>query len=112
MRIEIHHHHHYPDEQAVDLCRLILERLETIIMPNIQDLQAAVASNTAADQSIITLLNGISQQLKDAQAANDPAAIQAVIDGINANTKALSDAVLANTTAAPVATAAPETPAT
>lgn len=70
-----------------------------------QELTASVQRNTDVDDSIITLLSGISQQLKDAQAANDPAAIQAVITQIDSNTQRLTDAVTANT---PVST----TPAT
>lgn len=66
-------------------------------MANMQDILDSVHSESDVDDSIISLLNGISQQLKDAQAQNDPAAIQAVIDGIEANKKKLSDAVTANT---------------
>ena len=72
-------------------------------MANMQDLKASVERNTSAEQSVVTLLNGISQQLKDAQAQNDPAAVQAVIDQIDANSKAMSDAVTANTPASPTA---------
>lgn len=66
-------------------------------MATIQDVQAAVAAESSVDDSIITLLNGIVQQLKDAQASNDPAALDAVVANIQANTKKLSDAVTANT---------------
>lgn len=53
--------------------------------------------NTA--DSAIELLNGISQQLKDAIAANDPAAIQALSDRLAAQTQELADAIVANTPA-------------
>jgi hypothetical protein len=103
MRLHIYHYH---GEEAPlwaielqDMMSLINEKLETI-MATMDDLKAAVQRNTDVDASVITLLQGIAQQLKDAQAANDPAAIQAVIDQIDANTKALSDAVTANTPAA------------
>lgn len=69
-------------------------------MATIQDVSAAVAAESTVDDSIITLLNQIVQQLKDAQASNDPAALDAVVAGIQANTKKLSDAVTANTPAA------------
>ena len=49
----------------------------------------------------VTLLNSLSQMLKDALASNDPAAIQAVIDQIDMNRQALADAVTANTPATP-----------
>ncbi len=68
-------------------------------MATMVDLNAAVARNTSAENSVIELLKGISQQLKDAQAQNDPAAIQAVIDQLNANTAAAAAAVVANTPA-------------
>lgn len=70
-------------------------------MASISDVNAAVAAETTVEQSVIALLNGISQQLKDAQASGDPAALDQVVANINANTKALSDAVAANTPAAP-----------
>ena len=67
------------------------------IMATMQELRDAVQRNTDVDDSVITLLQGISQQLKDAQAQNDPAAIQAVIDQLDANTQHMADAVTANT---------------
>jgi hypothetical protein len=84
------------------MLRILLENQE-LIMTAMDDLKAAVARNTSADQSIIQLLTGISQQLKDALAANDPAAVQAIITQLDANTKTLADAVTANTPAAPPA---------
>jgi uncharacterized coiled-coil protein SlyX len=87
----------------------ILEKLSelnfkvNIIMATLQDISNAVSAETQVDNSIVTLLNGIVQQLKDAQASNDPAAMDAVVASIQANTKILSDAVTANTPAAPAA---------
>lgn len=69
-------------------------------MATMQDVQAATAAESTVDDSIITLLNGIVQQLKAAQASNDPAALDAVVSSIQANTKKISDAVTANTPAA------------
>jgi hypothetical protein len=77
-----------------------------ILMATIQDVSAAVSAESSVDDSIITLLNGIVQQLKDAQASNDPAALDAVVAGIQANTKKLQDAVTANTPVTPVQAAA------
>jgi len=79
---------------------------ENIIMASQQDVLAAIANESSVDDSIITLLNGIVQQLKDAQASNDPAALDIVIAGITANTKKIQDAVTANTPVTPVQAAA------
>jgi hypothetical protein len=68
-------------------------------MATIQELKDAVTRNTSVDDSVLTLLQGISQQLKDAQAANDPAAIADVIAQLDANTQKMTDAVSANTPA-------------
>lgn len=100
------YHHFLPDYEV--LCRLdalskkldlILENQRTI-MSVMDDLKAAVQRNTDAEAAVVTLLQGISQHLKDAVAANDPAAIQAVITQIDANTAAAAAAVVANTPAA------------
>lgn len=69
-------------------------------MATIAELQAAVARNTDAEASVVTLLKGISQQLKDAKASSDPAAIDAVIAQIDANTAKLGAAVVENTDSA------------
>ena len=92
------------------------------LMPTIQDIkdkvaaiQASVDAEKTVDDSVVTLLQGLSamvaslkQQLADAIAAGaDPAALQAVLDGLSAaqtsvdsNTAALASAVTANTPAA------------
>jgi molecular chaperone GrpE (heat shock protein) len=102
MRIHIHHFHHPDEATAERLCRIeqMLGALMETIMATMDDLKAAVQRNTEVDSSVTTLLQGISQQLKDAKAANDPAAIQAVIDQLDKNTSTLSDAVTANTPSA------------
>lgn len=69
-------------------------------MATITELQAAVARDTDAENSVITLLQGISQQLKDAKAAGDPAALDKVIADLDANTARLATAVTDNTPAA------------
>ena len=76
------------------------QRISTL-MATMQDLRDAVARNTSVDDSVLTLLQGISQQLKDAQAQNDPQAIADVIAQLDANTQKMSDAVAANTPAGP-----------
>jgi hypothetical protein len=80
---------------------------ETIIMATDQDIQTAVAAQSTVADSVVTLLNGINQQLKDAIASNDPAALDAIVASITANTTKLSDAVTANTTVAPTPVTVP-----
>lgn len=96
MRLD--HYLHYNEEIAT-LLKQILKK-ESLIMATMQELQAAVQRNTSVDDSVITLLQGISQQLKDAQAQNDPKAIQDVITQLDADTQKMTDAVTANTPAA------------
>lgn len=81
-----------------------INRKADCIMANLQDLQAAVERDRTVTESAVTLLQGIAQQLRDAQASNDPNAIQAVIDQIDANTNRMAEAVAANTPAAPTPT--------
>ena len=101
---DIHVHLHVkPDHEVLARLDAVIKRLdlmESNIMTAMDDLNVAVQRNTDAESSVITLLNGISQQLKDALAANDPAAVKAVIDRIDANTAAAAAAVVANTPAA------------
>jgi molecular chaperone GrpE (heat shock protein) len=92
--------HIKPDPEVLarlDVLKQTLDLAMETIMTAMDDLNAAVQRNTDAESSVITLLQGISQQLKDALAANDPAAIKAVIDKIDANTAAAAAAVVANT---------------
>lgn len=65
-------------------------------MATMNELQAAVSRETDAEDAVITLLKGISQQLKDAK--TDPQAIADVISKLDANTARLSASVVANTT--------------
>jgi hypothetical protein len=57
------------------------------IMADLTGLQQAVANETTVEQSAITLLNGLAEQLKNA--GTDPVAIQAVVDQINSSSAAL-----------------------
>jgi hypothetical protein len=92
-------HVYLHDVEAVRLLKKILKK-EDQLMATMQELQAAVQRNSDVDDSVIVLLNGIVQQLKDALASQDPQAIQSVIDSIDADTKKMADAVTANTPAA------------
>lgn len=80
------------------------------IMATMADIEAAVAAETAVEQSVITLLGQLSAELTAALAANDPAAMQHVVDELNANSAALSAAVAANPPAAPPAPEPPPAP--
>ena len=75
-------------------------------MATMQDLSTEVAAETSVNQSVVTLLNGVVDQLKAAQAANDPAAITAVITSLQSNQKILTDAITANTPVTPAAATA------
>lgn len=92
-------HVYLHDLEVSRLLKKILKK-EELIMATMQDLRSAVERNTTVDDSVLTLLAGISQQLKDAQAANDPQAIQDIITQLDANTQKMTDAVTANTPAA------------
>lgn len=109
-------------ESVTQVLNDLTHAIRSEIMPSIKDIQdkvaavqASVAAEQTVDQSVVTLLQGLSatvaslkQQLADAIAAgSDPAAIQAVLDNLNAaqssidqNTADLSAAVTANTPAA------------
>jgi len=94
----MHRHRHHRDRNWLQLYLLHELNIKVnILMATIQDINAAVAAQSTVEDSIIVLLNGIVQQLKDAQAANDPAALDKVIADITANTQKLQDAVTANT---------------
>lgn len=84
-----------------DVPELLLAILSEVRQMNsaIEALKVAVEAETTVQQSAITLLNSIHQQLEDAK--TDPVALQGVIDSIKANTDALSAAVVANTDAPP-----------
>ena len=71
------------------------------IMPTMQELRDAVQRNTAVDDSVLAMLQGLVQQLKDAQASGDQAAIGELITALDANTQKMADAVSANTPANP-----------
>lgn len=90
------HHFIHSDESVISILNKLNKKVN-ILMATMQDLTAAVDRNTSVDDSVITLLEGIVQQLKDAQASNDPAAIDAVIAKLDANTQKMTDAVTANT---------------
>lgn len=89
------------------------EQMERMIMSELTDavaeLGAKVDADTAVDSSAVTLLNGLTQLIKDlqtqvGQAADVPAALAAVkafSATLEANNSSLAAAVVSNTPAAP-----------
>lgn len=63
----------------------------------VDKLKAAVEANTNATQSVVTLVQTLAQQIKDA--SDDPAQVVALADSLMQNTQAIADAVTANTPA-------------
>jgi flagellin-specific chaperone FliS len=92
-------HVYLHDMEVIELLKKIIKK-ENQIMATLTELTAAVDRNTAVDDSVLTLIQGIVQQLKDAQNSNDPQAIDALIAKLDANTQKMTDAVTANTPAA------------
>jgi hypothetical protein len=111
---------HHNCDQVLQQFTFLFQKVSQI-MASIQDikdklvaLQASVANETTVDQSIITLVQGLSssigdlkKQLADALASNDPTALQAVVDGlgavpqtVDANAASIAAAVTTNTPSA------------
>lgn len=72
----------------------ILERINAMT-PELQRLTEEVAENTTVNQSAITLIAGLAQQIRDLK--DDPVAIAALADQLDAQNAALAAAVTANT---------------
>ena len=102
VKINIHHYLHFEDSDLKQYIKNLLTKESNKIMATIVELTAAVKRNTDVDESVLTMLAGIVQQLKDAQASNDPVAMQTLIDQLDANTQKMADAVTANTPQPPV----------
>lgn len=94
-----------PSNDVIPFLQIIIEFME-ILMSSFDDLKAQVEQNLSAEDSAVTLIKGIVQELKDALAnsgANDPA-ITDLANRLHASAEALGAAVAANTPAAPVVT--------
>jgi uncharacterized protein YoxC len=74
----------------------ILRRVKTMAS-QLTQLQTDVAANATVVGSAVTLLQGLSQQIRDLQ--NDPVALAQLATDLEAQSKALADAVAANTPA-------------
>lgn len=70
-------------------------------MADLSKLEASVQKDTDAVNSAVTLLQGLSQAIKDAGV--DQTKLDALTTSLDASTQSLSDAVVANTPAAPQA---------
>jgi chromosome segregation ATPase len=80
---------------------LVLARLNTLqetvntMSAEVDRLKASVTQLASVDQSVITLLRGMSDQIRALK--QDPAALTALADEVDARVKELGDAVTANT---------------
>jgi ABC-type transporter Mla subunit MlaD len=107
MRID--HYHHFP-ERDQDLVRIeakldrILERMGTVT-PQLERLTREVAETKNVTESVVTLIGGLAQQIRDN--ANDAAALTALADELDANEQRLTGAVTENTPA-PTPTPTPD----
>lgn len=79
-----------------------IEKVARDMTLNLESLKASVANETTVSQSIVALVDGINQQLKDIVASGtlDTAELQSVIDQIDQNSADLSAAVTRNTPSA------------
>src|SRR5438552_15834384 len=93
-------------ERKCDQILVNLAREENMLMATLDDLVTDVSSQSTVVDSVVTLLQGLRDQLAAALAFGGPAKIQAVIDSIDANTAKLTAAV-ANS---PAGTGTPPTP--
>ncbi len=72
--------------------------LNTMASPELDALTAEVTHITTVAASAVTLIQGLSQMVKDA--GTDPVKLKALTDQLDASDTALSDAITANTPAA------------
>jgi hypothetical protein len=89
-------------ESAVQRIEALMIRSLTrsiVMARELDDLQAEVARNTDVEQSALTLIQGLRDQLD--QAGTDPVKLQALRDQLAQNDDALAAAVAANTPAQP-----------
>lgn len=81
-RIDVYHH-------GADELRAILQRIEEkigVLMANLDEVLVLVTAETTKLDSIITLIDGLKQQLADAlSGVTLPPAVQAKVDEIFAN---------------------------
>lgn len=78
-----------------------LLKQEEAEMSALDDLRKQVQKNSDLEESAVTLIQGIAQQLKDAIAAGDPAALTTLAAQLDTSARDLAAAIAANTPAAP-----------
>ncbi len=109
IRIDVHHFFHGSNDelltQIIQKLDLALEGIETM-SAELDRLTAAVSQNTTVDESIITLVRGLAQQLRDmASAATELADLKSSINSMAGDLEAanqkVADAVAENTEAPP-----------
>lgn len=101
---------HRPLPYTSDVVQAEILQLLRTLMSKIDDILAEVAAVRSAEDSAVTLINGIATLLRDALAANAGAGggisatdADQIILQLEAGRAALADAVVANTPAAPPA---------
>ncbi len=92
-------------EEVLDQLGLLRQEIKHMSQ-ELDALQAAVAHNTTVDQSVITLVKGLAQQLRDVVANNTEladmkAAVTQMAADLESSNQAVADAVTENTPTTP-----------
>jgi hypothetical protein len=100
MRIDVYHHIVPSNEVNHKLDKILavlsaIKQEEGIMSQALDDLAAAVAENTALDQSAIDLIGGLAAQIEALK--DDPVALAALAAEVRAKSAALAAAIQANT---------------
>jgi hypothetical protein len=110
MRLDVYLHTVPPDDSAIaqklDRIAAALTQLGTDIMATLEQILADVTDESTRIDSLVALLNGIEQQLKDLLTgvvipSQVQAKIDALFDGVEANKAKVQAAIDANTPPAP-----------
>jgi cell division FtsZ-interacting protein ZapD len=110
-RVEVHVYHHLAGENRLDTIEQLLRqvlRMEAMEMAELGRLTSEVAEGNDVQQSAITLLQNLSQLIRDN--ATDQTALNALADQLDSQNASLAAAVVANTPAAPNGGGAEEPP--
>jgi hypothetical protein len=96
VRIDVFIH----SETSNDLSNLIRQLTEKVTTMSValDKLTAEVSRNTAVDESAITLLNGLAQQIRDLK--EDPVKLEALATELEGSSARLAEAVTSNTPSA------------
>lgn len=95
---QILHRHPAQDEQLarIENKQDLTLKLGAHLLATLADLKAKVDAQGTVITSAVTLINGISAELKAALASNDPAAVQAIVDELDTQSTELAAAVANN----------------